>query len=152
MQLYSDKLTFKYSWPLNNGFALWRSTYMWIFFAIINTIVLHNLQLVETKNTEDCQIQTGDYKFVVVQSLSCVWLLVTTWTIAHQSSPSSTISQSLLKFMPIESVMLSNHLILCHPFLLLCSIFPSISVWKTLSLMWRGSSLHQVAKVFELHL
>ena len=152
MQLYSDKLTFKYSWPLNNGFVLWRSTYMWIFFAIINTIVLHNLQLVETKNTEDCQIQTGDYKFVVVQSLSCVWLLVTTWTTAHQSSPSSTISQSLLKFMPIESVTLSNHLILCHPFLLLCSIFPSISVWKTLSLMWRGSSLHQVAKVFELHL
>ena len=50
---------------------------------------------------------------VVVQSLSCVRLFVTPWTAAHQASLSFTISQSVLKFMSIESVMLSNHLILC---------------------------------------
>ena len=52
---------------------------------------------------------------VVVQSLSHVQLLVTTWTAAHQASLSFTISQSLLKLMSTESVMPSNHLILCHP-------------------------------------
>ena len=63
-----------------------------------------------------------------VQSLSWVWLFATPWTAAHQASLSITISQSLLKPMSIESVMPSNHLILCHP-LLLPSIFPSIRVF-----------------------
>ena len=53
---------------------------------------------------------------VVVQSLSPVWLSATPWTAAHQASLSSTISQSLLKFASIESVMLCNHYILCWPF------------------------------------
>ena len=53
-----------------------------------------------------------------------------TWTAAHQASLYSTISQSVLKFMSFESVMLSNHLILCFPLLLLPSIFPSISVFS----------------------
>ena len=66
----------------------------------------------------------------VVQWLSHVRLFVTPWTIAHQASLSSTVSQSLLKFMSIESVMLSNHLILCHPLLLLLSIFPSIRIFS----------------------
>ena len=68
---------------------------------------------------------------VVAQSLSPVWLFATPWITAHQSPLSSTISWSLLKFMSIESVMLSNHLILCHPLLLLPSIFPSISVFSS---------------------
>ncbi|CAI9151521.1 unnamed protein product [Rangifer tarandus platyrhynchus] len=67
---------------------------------------------------------------VVVQSQSRVRLFATPWTTAHQVSPSSTISQSLLKFTCIESVMLSYHLILCHPLLLLPSIFPSIRVFS----------------------
>ena len=67
---------------------------------------------------------------VVVQSLSHVWLFSTTWTAAPQAPLSFTISWSLLRFMSIESVMLSNHLILCHPFLLLPSIFPSIRVFS----------------------
>ena len=67
---------------------------------------------------------------VVVQSLSHVWLFVTPWTAACQASLSITISQSLLKLMSIESVMPSNHFILCHPFLLLPSIFPSIRVFS----------------------
>ena len=65
----------------------------------------------------------------VVPSLSRVWLFVTPWTAAHQASLSFVISQSLLRFMSIEPVMLSNHLILCHP-LLLPSIFPSIRVFS----------------------
>ena len=62
----------------------------------------------------------------VVQSLNHVQLFPTPWTTSHQTPLSSTISQSLFKFMTIKSVILSNHYILCHPFLLLPSIFPSI--------------------------
>ena len=65
----------------------------------------------------------------VVQSLHHVRLFATPWTAACQASLSSTISQSLLKLIPIDSVMLSNHLILCH-LLLLPSIFPSIMVFS----------------------
>ena len=68
--------------------------------------------------------------FSSVQSLSCVQLFVTPWTAAHQASWSFTISQSLLKLMSVESVMPSNHLILCRPLLLLPSIFPSIRVFS----------------------
>ena len=65
----------------------------------------------------------------VVQSLTHVHLFATPWTAAHQVSLTFTISQSLLKLMPIESVTPSNHLILCPPPLLLPSIFPSILTW-----------------------
>ena len=64
-----------------------------------------------------------------VQLLSCVRLFVTLWTAAHQPSLSITNSRSLLKLISIESVMPSNHLILCHSLLLLPSIFPSIRVF-----------------------
>ena len=70
------------------------------------------------------------YMFSTVQSLSCVRLFVTSWTAAHQASLSITNSQSLLKLISIESVMPSNHLILCCPLLLLPSIFPSIRVFS----------------------
>ena len=66
---------------------------------------------------------------LVVQSLSRVWLFVTPWTAACQASPFFTVSQSLPKLMSIESLTLSNHLILCRP-LLLPSIFPSIRVFS----------------------
>ena len=68
---------------------------------------------------------------VVVQSLSCVWLFVTPWTAAGQASLSFTISRNLLKLMSIKSVVPSNHLGLCCPFLLLPSIFPSIRVFSS---------------------
>ena len=64
------------------------------------------------------------------QSLGCVWLFVTPWTAARQSSLSITHSQSLLKLTSIELVMPSNHLSLCHPLLLPPSIFPSIMVFS----------------------
>ena len=63
------------------------------------------------------------------QLLNHVLLFVSPWTAAHQASLSITNSLSLLKLMSIESVMPSNHLILCHPLLLLPSIFPSIRVF-----------------------
>ena len=65
-----------------------------------------------------------------VQSLSRVRLFVTPWTAARQASLSITNSRSLLKLMSIESVMPSNHLILCHPLLLLPSVFPNIRVFS----------------------
>ena len=70
-------------------------------------------------------------RHVVVQLLSCVCLFATPWTAAGQASLSFTISPSLLKLMFIESVMPSNHLILCHPLFLLPSIFPSIRVFSS---------------------
>ena len=68
--------------------------------------------------------------FSSVQSLSCVRLFETPWTAAHQASLSITSSRSLPKLMPVESVMPCNHLILCHPLLLLPSVFPSIRVFS----------------------
>ena len=77
----------------------------------------------------------GLYYFaVVVQLLSSVQLFGTPWTAAHQASLFFTISQSLLKLMSIVSMIPSNHLILCHPLLLLPSIFPNIRVFPNESI------------------
>ena len=73
-----------------------------------------------------------------VQLLSHIWLFVTPWTAARQASLSNTNSQSLLKLMSIESVMPSNHLILCCPLLLLSSTFPSIRVFPNESVFASG--------------
>ena len=70
-----------------------------------------------------------------VQSLNRVQLFVTTWTAARQASLSITYSQSLLKLMSLETVMPSHHLILCHPLLLLPSIFPSVRVFSKESIL-----------------
>ena len=70
-----------------------------------------------------------------VQSLSHVQLFATPWTVAHEASLSITNSRSLLKIMSIESVMPSNRLILCCPFLFLPSIFPSIRVFSKESVL-----------------
>ena len=78
-------------------------------------------------------------KFSSVQSLSRVQLFATPWIAARQASLSVTNSQSLLKLMPIESVMPSSHLILCRPLLLLPPIPPSIRVFSnesTLQMRW----------------
>ena len=78
-------------------------------------------------------------KIFVFQSLSHVWLFATPWTAVHQAFLSFTIFQSLLKLMSFELVMTYNHLILCHPLLLLPSIFPRIRVLSNesaLSIRW----------------
>ena len=85
-------------------------------------------------------------KAVDVQSLSRVRLFATPWTVACQVSLPLMVSQSLLKFMSVESVMPSKHLILCHPLLLLPSIVQHQGLFQ-----WVSSS-HQVAKVLDFHL
>ena len=88
----------------------------------------------EKRNHRNCVICSG--RLFAVQSFSHVQLFVTQWLQhARQAPLSSTVSQSLLQFMSIESVVLSNHLILCHLLLLLPSIFPSISIF----FQWVGS-------------
>ena len=77
----------------------------------------------------------GTWRFSSVQLLSCVWLFVTPWTVARQASLSITNSRSLHKLMSIESLMPSNHLILCRSLLLLPSIFPSIRVFSNESVL-----------------
>ena len=75
----------------------------------------------------------------LVQLLSPTWLFETPWTAAHRASLPFTLSQSLLELMSIQSVMPSNHLILCRPLFLLSSIFPSIRVFskeRALHIRW----------------
>ena len=72
----------------------------------------------------------------MLQFLSCAQLFETPWTAAFQACLSFIISQSLLKLMSIESVMPSNHLILCHPLLLLPSVFPNIRVFSNESALY----------------
>ena len=76
-----------------------------------------------------------NYWLSSVQSLSHVQLFATPWTASCQASLSITNCQSLLKLMSIESVMPSNHLILCHPLLLLPSVFPIIRVFSNESVL-----------------
>ena len=82
------------------------------------------------KNCWPCKFSPVPFQFSSVQSLSRVWLFVTPWTAAPQASLSITNSWSPPKPMPIESVMPSNHLILCRPLLLSLSTFPSIRVFS----------------------
>ena len=79
----------------------------------------------------DWQHQFSSVHLSSVQLISRVRLLATPWTTVHQASLSITNSRCLPKFISVESVMPSNHLILCHPFLLLLSIFPSIKVFSS---------------------
>ena len=96
----------------------------WFFFnQQIYRLVKFNMYLLSSYHTYLCMIN--------VQLLNNVRLFATPWTATCQSSLSFTISQSLLKFMSIESVMPSNHFILCHLLLLLPSIFSSIRVFSS---------------------
>ena len=83
--------------------------------------------------TSKGHIELKSYKYSIefssIQSLSCVQPFETPWTAAHQASLSITNSQSSLRLMSIESVVPSNHLILCHPLILPPSIFPRIRVF-----------------------
>ena len=89
----------------------------------------------------------GSWLLIVVESLSRVWLLVTSWTAACQAPLSFTTSKNLLKFMSIESVMLPNHFILCHP-----PFPPALKPSQPQGLFQWIHSLHQVAKVLKLQL
>ena len=99
-------------------------TYYWIRLAHILLRIFASTFII------DIGLKNSFSVVVVVQSLSLVWLFATPWTAACQVSLSFTISWSLLRFMSIESLMLSNRLILCCPLLLLPSVFPSIRVFS----------------------
>ena len=86
--------------------------------------------------SRDVTLPTKVHLVSSVQLLSRVQLFVTLWTAARQASLSITNSRSSPKRMSTESVMLSNHLILCHPLLLLPSIFPSIRVFSDKSALF----------------
>ena len=104
-------------------------------------INLKNLCLNPTLSKSDSVTLMSRWTWFVVaavQSLCCVWLFATPWTAACQASLFFTISWSFLKFISIESMMPSNHLILCHPLLLLPSIFPSIRVFSNESVFQLG--------------
>ena len=112
-------------------FLLKKKNY-WFIFKFLKFIFIFNWRIIAFQCCVGfCYTITGISQFV--QLLSCVWLLATPWTEAHQASSSFTISWSLLKLMSFESVMPSNHLILCCSLLLLPSIFPSIRVFSNKS-------------------
>ena len=106
----------------------------------------------KTWNFSQLLVIVHNFEYVIfkilcsVQSLSRVRLFATPWIAAHQASLSITNSQSSFKLTSIESVMPSNHLILCRPLLLLPPTPPSISLFQ-----WVNSS-HEVAKVLEFQL
>ena len=83
----------------------------------------------------NCRLNSQIIQFSSVQSLSCAQLFGTPWSAACQASLSITNSRSLPKLMPIESVMPSNHRILCRPLLLLPSIVPNIRVFSNKSVL-----------------
>ena len=121
-------------------------TFSCILHCICWDLKLQNFGLVFFKNWKIPQIKTRSS----VQSLSRVWLFATSWTAACQASLSSTNSESLLKLMSIKSVMPSNHLILCHPLLLLPPIPHRIRVFSNESTQhmrwpkhWSFSFKHQ---------
>ena len=105
--------------------------------GIINSMDIRFSKLQETWRAASwvARIWTQFRNWAPVQLLSHVLLFVTPWTVAHQASLSIPNSWSLLKHMSIESVIPSNHLILCLPFLLLPSIFPSIRVFSSESVL-----------------
>ena len=102
--------------PVNDKNSLCDRYYVWLFCVLFRLILVTSL-------------------FSSVPSLSRVWLLVTPWTAALQASLSINNFRSVLKLMSIESLMTSNHLILCRPLLLLTSIFPSIRVFSNESVL-----------------
>ena len=98
--------------------------------------LLITIKMVELRKAEQLFQELRVFgQFAVVQSLGRAQLFATPWTAARQASLSITISQSSLKLMSIESMMPSNHLILCRPLLLLPSIFPSIRVFSNESVL-----------------
>jgi len=89
-----------------------------------------DIKQLKIKISQWIYFQFFKFQFSSVQLLSCIWLCATPWTTARQASQSTTNSQSPPKPMSIESVMPSNHHILCHPLFLLSSIFPRIRVFS----------------------
>ena len=116
--------------PLEKEMAIHSSILAWKIPWTEESGGLQFLGLQRVRHNWATNTRLDSVQFSSVQSLSCVQLFATPWTPACQASLSITNSWSLPKLMPIESVMLFNHLILCHPLLLLPSIFPSMRVFS----------------------
>ena len=114
---------------LRDYFSLFLLCEFYYFFYFLNN--LNRLMLIFLLSS----VSRVYNQFSSVQSLSSALLFVTLWTAAYQASLSFTNSQNLLKVISIESVMPSNYLILCHPFLFLPSIFPIIRVFSNESVL-----------------
>ena len=133
----------KCSFTYKNLMILWKSRF-WCLRSVRGSKVLHFWQVPNSSWFAHTWSKEELRKFAVVQSLSHVRLFATPWTAACQAYLSFTISRSLLQLMSIESVMASNHLILCCLLLLLPSIFPSIRVFSNesiLCIIWFGQSV-----------
>ena len=112
------------------------TTFTFSFFY--NVVLVSALQQCESAITIFIIFKADLLTYLHSVELSCVQIFVTPWTAACQASLSITNSWSLLKLMSIQLVMPSNHLILCRPLLLLCSIFPSIRVFSNESVLHIG--------------
>ena len=104
-------------------------------FSVVHTPKTDNSSSSGCHSNNRCWVLLGN-SVSLVQSLSCVLLFVTPWTVAHQAFLFITNSQKLLRLMSIESVIPSNHLTLCHLLLLWPSIFPSIRVFSNESVLY----------------
>ena len=111
-----------------------RKSEMWWVIITDNTKQLKAVRNKHTQRKINLKVSVGQS----VQSLSHVWLFATPWTAGHQESLSKTNFRSLPKLMSIESVVPSNHLILCCPLLLLPSIFPNIRSFQMSQLFTSG--------------
>ena len=111
----------------------------WVIFLLLiysfNAVFIHWYYSLKHYQYHQLRFTEQSVQFSSLQSLSRVRLFATPWTAGCQASPSITNSLSLPKLMSIESVMPSNHLILCYPLLLLPSIFPNIRVFSNESVL-----------------
>ena len=135
MGFFKAWVTCLLAWPCNKPFSAPNSDILVVFGLIV--CWAHVFKQNQNQSPETFVAASNNlfldgfiFSFLPVQSLSHVWLFATPWTAAYQSSLSITNSRSPPKLMSIESVMPSNHLILCPPLLLLPSIFPSIRVFS----------------------
>ena len=139
--------------------VLWQ---LWYTSYLVSSVAIRqrNVKL-EARVFPQCQqertwmVRLPSFLFVAIQSLKWVRLFVTPWTAARQASLSSIISRSLLRLMSIESVMYSNHFILCCPLFLLPSIFPSIRVFSNelaLRIRWQSIGASASTSVFPMNI
>ena len=135
----------KFSQWLNNRNLAWtKFLFIFLFFHTVHahenppnlTLLVKYYIKLNTNGKSPVSLTQGNNTISPVQPLSHVQLFTTPWTAAHQASLSIINSQSLPELMSIEVVMPPNHLILCHPLLLLPLIFSSIRVFSNESVLW----------------
>ena len=119
------------AWRISMDRGAWRAIVIGKSKTQLKWFIMQACKVKEVSYNDE-SLESYRYQFIIssVQSLSHLWLFATPWTAEHQVSLSITNSRSPLKLMSVELVMPSNHLILCHPLILLSSIFPSIRAFS----------------------